>query len=93
MIDKATLINTIAGKAGDILSGEKSRTREDIENNIRALVGSALSRLELVTREEFDTQVAVLKHTRQRLEELEKIVDALMNDALKNNEERYPKFA
>ena len=77
MIDKAALINNIAGKAGQILGGEKSKTREDVEHNIKALVGSAISRFELVTRDEFDAQVAVLRHTRERLEALEKKVAEL----------------
>ncbi|KEQ14051.1 accessory factor UbiK family protein [Endozoicomonas numazuensis] len=77
MIDKASLIGSIAGKAGQVLGGQKSQTREDIEHNIKALVGSALAKFELVTRDEFDTQVAVLKHTRERLEALEKKVAEL----------------
>ncbi|WP_263081795.1 accessory factor UbiK family protein [Endozoicomonas sp. Mp262] len=77
MIDKAALINNIAEKAGQLLGGEKSQTREDIERNIKALVTSALSRLDLVNRDEFDTQVAVLQHTRERLETLEKQVAEL----------------
>ncbi|WP_257285232.1 accessory factor UbiK family protein [Endozoicomonas sp. SESOKO1] len=77
MIDKAALINTIAAKAGELFNGDKSQTREDIEKNIKALVASSLSKLELVTRDEFDTQVAVLRHTRERLEALEKEMEAL----------------
>ncbi len=80
MINKAALINTIAGKAGEMFGGEKSRTREDIESNMKALVGSALSRFDLVSRDEFDTQVAVLKHTRERLEALEKQVNEMSKD-------------
>ena len=76
MIDKAALINQIATKAGELFNGDKSQTREDMENNIKALVASALSRLELVTRDEFDAQVAVLRQTRQRLEVLEKEIAA-----------------
>ena len=72
MIDKTTLISNIAAKAGELFNDDISQTREDIERNIKALVGSALSKLELVTRDEFDTQVAVLRHTRERLEALEK---------------------
>ena len=77
MIDKTALINSIAQKAGDILGSEKSRTREDIEKNIKALISSSLAKLDLVTREEFDNQLAVLQHTRARLEQLEKEVEAL----------------
>lgn len=72
MIDKTAFINSIAKKAGEMFSSEKSHTREDVETNIRALVTSSLARLDLVTREEFDNQVAVLQHTREKLEALEK---------------------
>jgi len=81
MIDKSALINNIAAKAGELLNGDKSQTREDIEKNIKVLVSSVLAKLELVTRDEFDTQVAVLKHTRERLEALEKEMAALRQEA------------
>jgi len=44
----------------------------DIEKNIDALLKSIFTKMELVTREEFDVQTEVLKRTRQKLEELEK---------------------
>ena len=77
MIDKTALINSITQKAEGILGSEKSRTREDIEKNIKALIRSSLAKLDLVTREEFDNQQAVLQHTRAKLERLEKEVEAL----------------
>ena len=77
MIDKNALINSIASKAGKIISAEKSRTAADIEHNIKALVGSTMNKFELVSQEEFDAQVAVLRHTRERLEALEKKVAEL----------------
>ncbi|MDH3286977.1 MAG: accessory factor UbiK family protein [Betaproteobacteria bacterium] len=43
----------------------------DLEKNLRALLTGAFSRLELVTREEFDVQREVLARTRAKLEELE----------------------
>ena len=43
----------------------------DIEKNIDALLKSMFTKMELVTREEFDVQTEVLKRTRQKLEELE----------------------
>jgi BMFP domain-containing protein YqiC len=43
----------------------------DLEKNLRALLLSAFSRLDLVTREEFDVQREVLLRTRAKLEELE----------------------
>jgi len=44
---------------------------KDLEKNLRALLTGAFSRLELVTREEFDVQREVLARTRAKLEELE----------------------
>ncbi|MDX5362567.1 MAG: accessory factor UbiK family protein [Pseudazoarcus pumilus] len=43
----------------------------ELEKNARALLGSAFSKLDLVTREEFDIQREVLAQTRQRLADLE----------------------
>jgi len=43
----------------------------DLEKNLRALLASFFSRLDLVTREEFDVQREVLARTRARLQELE----------------------
>ncbi len=44
----------------------------DVEKNIDALLKGMFTKMELVTREEFDVQTEVLKRTRQKLEELEK---------------------
>lgn len=45
--------------------------RDDVENHTRAAVLSVISKLELVTRDEFDAQQAVLLRTREKLEQLE----------------------
>jgi hypothetical protein len=45
--------------------------QEDIDQHIRAAVSAALARLEVVTREEFDVQRAVLERTRDTLTRLE----------------------
>jgi len=49
----------------------------DIENNIHSLLQSSLNKMNLVTREEFDVQSAVLQRTREKLEKLEKQVAQL----------------
>lgn len=49
----------------------------DIEKNVRAMMTQGFSKLDLVTREEFDVQSQVLARTRARLEELETRVAAL----------------
>ena len=88
MIDKSALINSIAAKVNDLVHGDKSQTREDTEKNIKALISSSLAKLNLVTRDEFDAQVAVLKHTRERLEALEKEMAALRPDTDEGSEEQ-----
>ena len=50
---------------------------EDLKRNLRAAVSAQLDRLDLVTREEFEVQRAVLMRTREKLEALERAVAAL----------------
>ena len=51
--------------------------QQDMERNMRAVLEAGLTKLDLVTREEFDVQSAVLARTRAKLEELEKQVAEL----------------
>jgi BMFP domain-containing protein YqiC len=51
----------------------------DLEKNARALLSGFFSRLDLVTREEFDVQSEVLRRTREKLELLEAKVTQLEN--------------
>lgn len=60
---------------------------EQIDRNAKSLLQSALTRLDVVSREEFDAQAAVLKRTRERLEALEAKIASLDED-LSANEQR-----
>lgn len=51
--------------------------QEDVNRNLRASLESGLARMDLVTREEFDVQSAVLARTRTKLSALEAQVNAL----------------
>ena len=44
---------------------------EDLERNFKALLKAGLERMELVTREEFDLQAAVLERTRAKLQKID----------------------
>jgi BMFP domain-containing protein YqiC len=46
--------------------------RRDLEQNFKGVLQGQLARMELVTREEFDVQAAVLKRTREKLAAIEK---------------------
>jgi BMFP domain-containing protein YqiC len=45
--------------------------QKDLEGNFRAVLRASLSRLDVVTRDEFDAQARVLERTRAKLEQLE----------------------
>jgi hypothetical protein len=62
------LFEEIDRKMKEVLAQSPAR---DLEKNLRALLTGAFSRLDLVTREEFDVQREVLARTRAKLEELE----------------------
>lgn len=55
----------------------------EVEKNVRALLTSLFIRLDLVTREEFDAQTAVLARARAQLEELEQRLAALESRSAK----------
>ncbi len=48
-----------------------SAVRRDLESNFKAILQSGLSKLDLVSRQEFDVQAGVLRRTREKLEALE----------------------
>jgi len=49
----------------------------DVERNVKAMMAQTFSRLDLITREEFDVQAQLLQRTLERLGELERQVQAL----------------
>lgn len=51
----------------------------DLEKNVKAMLSGFFTKLDLVTREEFDVQAQVLARTRAKLEALEARVTALEN--------------
>ena len=53
----------------------------DIEKNVRSMMSSFFGKLDLVTREEFDTQANVLARTRQLVDQLTARLDELEKNA------------
>jgi BMFP domain-containing protein YqiC len=58
----------LAAKIGKAIEGSPAK---DIEKNVKAMLQSGLTRLDVVPRAEFDTQAQVLLKTREKLEQLE----------------------
>jgi len=49
----------------------------DIERNLKAFMAQAFTRMDLITREEFDTQVQILARLRERVNTLEQGISDL----------------
>ena len=79
MIDK-NKIQEISDKISKIIENSPI---SDIEENINALLQSTFTKLDLISRGEFDVQTQVLKRTRLKLEDLEKKIDALQTKSKK----------
>ncbi len=63
------LFAELARRLGEVLPGKPPS--EDLEKTVKTVAQSVFARLELVTREEFDAQVAVLARSRERIQQLE----------------------
>ena len=61
------VIDDVSARISEAIAASPAR---DVDKNVRALLSGALSRLDLVTREEFDVQAQVLRRTREKLEAL-----------------------
>ena len=64
-------IDKLAKTLADTLPESLRAVRDDLEKNFKAILQAGIGKLELVSREEFDVQQAVLARTRAKLEALE----------------------
>lgn len=71
---KQKFFEELGAKVSEIIA---SSPAADIEKNVKALMASGFSKLDLVTREEFDVQTQVLARTREQLAALEKRIAEL----------------
>jgi ubiquinone biosynthesis accessory factor UbiK len=70
-------IDRLARRLAESVPGNIRAMREDLEQNFRSVLRTSLARLDLVTREEFEVQEAVLARTRQQCDAMEARVKAL----------------
>ena len=70
-------VEQILSEVSKIIPDDLQNIRQDIENNLRASLTASLARMDLVTREEFDVQTALLQRTRAQLERLEEKLAAM----------------
>ena len=72
------VLEEIVTKVNELLAQSPVK---DVEKNLRVMLGAVFTRLDLVTREEFEVQQEVLKRTREKLTALETRVAALESAA------------
>lgn len=65
-------INAMAKQFSDKLPPEAKKFKKELDKNFRSVLGSVFSKLNLVTREEFNIQKGVLAKTRAKINLLEK---------------------
>ena len=70
-------IDDLARRLSNLVRPGMREGREELQQNFKAVLQGGLSKLDLVTREEFDVQRAVLLRTREKLEQLQRTVEAL----------------
>ena len=67
MLDRK-FFDEVNARISEIIAASPAK---DIEKNMKAMMMAMFAKLDLVTREEFDTQVKVLQRTREKLDALE----------------------
>jgi BMFP domain-containing protein YqiC len=67
-MDNSNFFNDLQSKINQVLENSPAK---DIEKNVKAMLNQGFSKLDLVTREEFDVQAQVLAKTRAKLDALE----------------------
>ncbi len=70
-------IDDIVSRLSNALPPGAIQLKDDLESQFRSVLKSAFEKMDLVTREEFDIQKAVLERTRVKLEALERQLDEL----------------
>ena len=72
-------IRSILSDVSNALPENMQHLKKDIEKNLLAALNAGFAKMELVTREEFDIQTALLQRTRAKLDELQNKLTELEN--------------
>ena len=78
---EAKRIEDLASQLAKLMPPQLAAAGEDLGQNLRAVVQGWFDRLDLVTREEFEVQKAVLERTRAKLESLEEQLAGMEEDS------------
>ena len=73
-MEKAAFLDELQRRLASLVEGTPAA---EVQRNLKALLSQQFAQLELVTREEFDAQARVLARTREKLQELERLLAEL----------------
>ena len=76
-MDTNNQFDGVAQRLSALLPPSMGELQQDVEQNLRSGLESGLRKMNLVSREEFDVQTAVLLRTREKIEKLEQLVEQL----------------
>ncbi len=80
MID-LKMIENMSERIGALLPADLGALRNEFKTNVKVLLEASLTRMDVVTREEFDAQSALLRRSREKLDQLEKQLAELEGSA------------
>ena len=84
-MSRLSQIDTLVRTISSAMPPGGQQLKADLEQNLRVMLSSALQRMDLVDREEFDVQKQVLARLRARIEELETRLETLEKGQSEDN--------
>ena len=81
-------LDDLARRLSNLVPPSLRDSRDELTENFKSVLQSGLAKLDLVTREEFEVQRAVLLRTREKLDELQRTVADLESQVDANNTSR-----
>ncbi len=73
------MLDELTKKLSGLIPPGLQQAKEDLKTNIKNILSQGLTKVDLVSREEFDIQAKVLLRTREKLEQLEKKLDEIIS--------------
>lgn len=86
MIKITPIVETLTQKLSEAIPPQMKTLNEEIGQRFREILQAQLAKLDLVTREEFEVQVKLLSRARERIEALEKQIEALQKNPAKTED-------
>ncbi len=70
-------IEEVIAEVSNVLPKDMQNVKQEMENNLRATLNASFAKMDLVTREEYDIQIALLQRTRSQLDAMQEKLSSL----------------